>query len=283
MSSRFVSGGTISSGEPGAAETSTSKAGTSAAAAAAEPPPSSSRNAEWEAVEKELAAERQRREEQRRKAATGEEKSLFDILQDNKGVFLPFSFSPFHILGYYWTYRVLTFPFLAAKQAAFEEQNRIKNQFRALDDDEIDFLDEVRQKKRKEEERMRRETEQGLKAFREAQKGREKEGVEDGGLDEKTKTKKEEGEGNEEGGGESSWGVGRKRKRVKEREVKGLRRRVSNGGEGDDGSKGGFVKNVEEAKGGNKEDAGSSSNQPTSKPAKPPTLGLVDYGSDSDD
>jgi len=57
----------------------------------------------------------------------------------------------------------------AAKQAAFEEANRIRNQFRALDDDEIDFLDEVAQKKREEELRAKRELEEGLKAFRERQ------------------------------------------------------------------------------------------------------------------
>ncbi|KAK0619983.1 NEFA-interacting nuclear protein NIP30, partial [Immersiella caudata] len=48
------------------------------------------------------------------------EKSLYEVLQANK----------------------------AAKQSAFEEANKIKNQFRALDDDEIDFLEGVREKKR---------------------------------------------------------------------------------------------------------------------------------------
>ena len=50
---------------------------------------------------------------------------------------------------------------VAAKQAAFEEQNKIKNQFRALDDDEADFLDEVRERKRRAEEAVKRETEEG--------------------------------------------------------------------------------------------------------------------------
>ncbi|PSR92197.1 NEFA-interacting nuclear protein NIP30, partial [Coniella lustricola] len=36
----------------------------------------------------------------------------------------------------------------AAKQAAFEEASKIKNQFRALDEDEIEFLDEVRARQR---------------------------------------------------------------------------------------------------------------------------------------
>lgn len=79
MSSRFVSGGTISSSEtPAPAEDSSSSQQPQDA--------KSSRSAEWEIVEKELAAERQRREEQRRKAASGEEKSLYDILQENKGL-----------------------------------------------------------------------------------------------------------------------------------------------------------------------------------------------------
>ncbi|KAF4585355.1 putative NEFA-interacting nuclear protein NIP30 [Ophiocordyceps camponoti-floridani] len=73
-----------------------------------------SHKADWESVQRELAAERKKREEARAKAAAGEEKSLYDILQANK----------------------------AAKQAAFEEKLRLKNQFRALDDDEADFLDE---------------------------------------------------------------------------------------------------------------------------------------------
>ncbi|EGO59663.1 hypothetical protein NEUTE1DRAFT_33905, partial [Neurospora tetrasperma FGSC 2508] len=51
---------------------------------------------------------------------TTEQKSLYEVLQANK----------------------------AAKQAAFEEANKIKNQFRALDDDEIEFLEGVAERKR---------------------------------------------------------------------------------------------------------------------------------------
>lgn len=43
------------------------------------------RRPEWEAVQQELEAERKMREEQRRKMVGGEEKSLYDILQANKG------------------------------------------------------------------------------------------------------------------------------------------------------------------------------------------------------
>ncbi|KAH8886899.1 hypothetical protein GQ53DRAFT_693728, partial [Thozetella sp. PMI_491] len=53
-------------------------------------------------------------------SASQPEKSLFEVLQANK----------------------------EAKQAAFEEANKFKHQFRALDDDEIDFLDGVKASQR---------------------------------------------------------------------------------------------------------------------------------------
>ncbi|KAL0781890.1 hypothetical protein CaCOL14_003225 [Colletotrichum acutatum] len=122
--SRFVSAGAINAetGEAVAQDTmtttTTTNAGTTAAAAGSAPKSAAEakKSAEWELVQKELDAERKRREEARVKSVEGGEKSLYDVLQANK----------------------------AAKQAAFEEANKIRNQFRALDDDEIDFLDEVR-------------------------------------------------------------------------------------------------------------------------------------------
>ncbi|KZZ96010.1 NEFA-interacting nuclear protein NIP30 [Moelleriella libera RCEF 2490] len=153
--SRFVSGGTIGpSGEQAAARDDESKI-TATGAESQQPlglpqqqeqqqqqqQPLAGRasRAEWEAVQQEL--DRKRAEQKARLASGGEERSLYDVLQANK----------------------------AAKQAAFEEQNKIRNQFRALDDDEIDFLDDVLAKKRLEEERVRRETEEGLRAFRQRQ------------------------------------------------------------------------------------------------------------------
>ncbi|KAM7216346.1 N-terminal domain of NEFA-interacting nuclear protein NIP30 domain containing protein [Rhypophila decipiens] len=105
--------------------------------------PLNPKSAEWLAVETQLAQERENRLQAKKAAAAAgaEEKSLYEVLQANK----------------------------AAKQAAFEEANKIKNQFRALDDDEIDFLDEVLMRKRAEEQRIRRETEEGLDLFRRAQ------------------------------------------------------------------------------------------------------------------
>ncbi|KAK7409200.1 hypothetical protein QQX98_008633 [Neonectria punicea] len=218
MSDRFVSGGTISS----SGEISKD----APAGSAAKPLHAGAKSKEWEAVQQELEADRRRREEQRVKAASGDgERSLYEVLEANK----------------------------AAKQAAFEEQSKLRNQFRALDDDEIDFLDDVRAAKRAEEDRVRRETEEGLKAFRERQKG--------GGGPER------EGEG--EGG--ESWGVGKKRKRVKDREVKGVRRRVSSG-EADS------VVKEQQTKKGEGKDA-----EERAKPPEKKALGLVAYGSDSDD
>jgi hypothetical protein len=146
---------------------------------------------------------------------------------------------------------------VAAKQAAFEEQSKVRNQFRALDDDEIEFLDDVRAKKRAEEDAARREVEQGLKAFREQQKKDSGDAAAPAGDA-------------DEGGGEH-WEVGRKRKRVKDREVKGVVRRRMSGGELEaDGKK------VEE----------TEVKKPVeTKSARPPekkSLGLVGYGSDSD-
>lgn len=152
----------------------------------------------------------------------------------------------------------------AAKQAAFEEKSKVQNQFRALDDDEIEFLDEVRERKRMEEERVKRETQEGLKAFRERQKGGEQ-GV---------------------GGGEveESWEIGRKRKRMKEKDIKGVRRRVSEA----DGAKESGQKGNEVVADQREEEKGDETKANTENPkqaspkaeAKKPGLALVDYGSD---
>ncbi|KAG5961577.1 hypothetical protein E4U58_004202 [Claviceps cyperi] len=219
MADRFVSGGTmIPPGED-------PPRGTDAAAAnTARPFLAAGRDTsiEWAAVQKEL-------EEARRTKAVavrGEERSLYDVLQANK----------------------------AAKQAAFEEQTKIRNQFRSLDDDEIEFLDEVKAAKRMEEERVRRETEEGLRAFREQQRrtsgggavGAEAgaEGDDDAGAG--------AGVGGMQSAGAGEWGAGRKRKRgrARERERIGLVKRKV-GGEGeesrDKGSK--ERKDIQEADG----------------------------------
>ncbi|KAJ4008146.1 hypothetical protein NW752_010026 [Fusarium irregulare] len=231
MSNRFVSAGKI--GSFGEISKDVNDTGSSTSQ---QPLHSSAKAKEWEQVQQQLEDERKRREEQRIKSATGEgEKSLYDVLQANK----------------------------AAKQAEFEEQSKIRNQFRALDDDEIEFLDEIRANKRAEEERVKRETEEGLKAFRQQQKG---DTVQDQSADV------------QEGG--ESWEIGRKRKRNKEKEVKGLRRKVSAAEE--------TSKKDEESAETIGQDAGKREKpkvapQTAAKPPEKKGLALVSYGSDSDD
>ena len=96
--------------------------------------------------------------------------------------------------------------FLAAKQEAFEEANRLKNQFRALDDDEIEFLDELRGREREDEARVKKETAEGLDAFRKHREEMEK------------KKREEEAQHDiVEEVQEDEWKVGRKRKAGKEK------------------------------------------------------------------
>ena len=241
-------------------------------------------NAEWEAAQAALEAERRKREEARRQAVEGsdgdgnqQQQSLFDILQANK----------------------------AAKQAAFEEANRLRNQFRALDDDEIDFLDEVRQREREDEARARRELAAGLDGFRRAQRGaggeKEGEGAIAAGDAEAGVEKDLAGQGEE-------WAAsGRKRKRNKDRDrglgglVKGVKRRASestrevNTGDEATGSNNGTgtatkeVPQSEEPRADpaspkNEVKADAKGEQPSPPPPKPVAgMGLVDYGSDDDD
>lgn len=172
----------------------------------------------------------------------------------------------------------------------------MKNQFRSLDEDEIEFLDSVLESTRAEEERVKRETREGLEAFRRQQEEADK------------KAREAEGEPGAEGrvpavDGEQ-WAVGgRKRKKKTEKEVlKGVKiRRVSS--------------TVEELKAASpatpsatklegehaqpakpiQEKQTESNPEPSPKPTelvaqpKPPALpsksrpSLVSYGSDEDD
>lgn len=244
MSNRFVSGGTI--GPPG--DQAIPQDDSQPAR-----PHMADTTTEWAAVQQELENARKARAEQRVKAASGEERSLYDVLQANK----------------------------AAKQAAFEEQNRIKNQFRALDEDEIDFLDEVKAAKRMEEERVRRETEDGLRAFREQQRrssggGEGAEGS--GGL----------GLVDQIAGGE--WSAGRKRKRGRGREKMGLVKRKAGEDEkrksdGDDADEDGgtAAESGEERKKTEVVDnggVGSIARGTVGTGSKLKSVGLVSYGSD---
>lgn len=100
------------------------------------------------------------------------------------------------------------------KQEAFEESIRLKNQFRNLDEDEIEFLDSVLESTRAKEEAVKKETTEQLDIFRRQQEDADKAilsetvGVEDtspvGGIPP----------------AESQWAINaRKRKRAKGREA----------------------------------------------------------------
>lgn len=53
-----------------------------------------------------------------------------------------------------------------AKQEAFEEKIRLKNQFRALDEDEVEFLDSLLESTRAQEATIKKETAEQLEVFR---------------------------------------------------------------------------------------------------------------------
>ncbi|OTA99821.1 hypothetical protein M426DRAFT_324807 [Hypoxylon sp. CI-4A] len=259
MSSRFVSAGTIAGdGSPSEAASQPPRPETAKAQWDSEPTKKSS---EWEAVQRDLEADRKRREEARKaqvEGGPGGEKSLYDILQANK----------------------------AAKQAAFEDQNRIRNQFRALDDEEIDFLDGVRDERRVEEERMKRETEERLASFREAQKA--------AGTAADVPDAADDGVG---GGGDDvavAWtGAGKKRKRG-EKEVKSIVKGVKRKNSEPEKESHGAETSVEStatkkstttpaSTGQDKSSVAETAQGKTTVPNPKPTLGLVDYGSDEDD
>lgn len=97
MSGRFVSGGTISSA--GDKDSKDTPASASASAAAAREP-LAKKSVEWEAVQRELEEERRKRERARAELAGegGQQQTLYDILQANKGSFFDSSTSFPHSL-----------------------------------------------------------------------------------------------------------------------------------------------------------------------------------------
>lgn len=101
-----------------------------------------------------------------------------------------------------------------AKQEAFEESIRLKNQFRNLDEDEIEFLDSVLESTRAKEEAVKKETTEQLDIFRRQQEEADKAIMSEAvGV----------GDTSPVGGippGESQWAINaRKRKRAKGREA----------------------------------------------------------------
>lgn len=63
---------------------------------------------------------------------------------------------------------------LVAKQEQFEEKMRLKNQFRALDEDEVEFLDSVLESTRAQEEAVKKDTADQLEVFRKQREEAEK-------------------------------------------------------------------------------------------------------------
>ena len=120
---------------------------------------------------------------------------------------------------------------LAAKQEQFEESIKLKNQFRNLDEDEIEFLDSVLESTRSKEQEVKRETTEQLDLFRRQQEEADRAILESG-----TEVDDTTAEGKAEVG-EGQWAVNaRKRKRVKEKEnLKGIKIRKSSTNEASPG------------------------------------------------
>lgn len=97
----------------------------------------------WLKAQQEIEAKRRQKEDEARQEGG---KTLYETLQANK----------------------------AAKQDAFEESIRLKNQFRSLDQDEVEFLDSVMESTRAKESAVRKETAEQLELFRKQQEETEK-------------------------------------------------------------------------------------------------------------
>ncbi|CAK7267373.1 hypothetical protein SEPCBS57363_002559 [Sporothrix epigloea] len=275
MSSRFVSGGRIDAATGAVVEPTPNATAASAlpkqrhldgsksadavlqetpsapaVTSAAEPAPAvrNARQEEWAVVEKQLEAERQRRTEARLAAQTagagGGETSLYDALQANK----------------------------AAKQAEFEEQHKLKNQFRPLDEDEVDFLDGLEADARAAEARVKAETAADLDAFRAAQ-GRGHGGR--GGGQGQDDDKPDDGT---ELVGDTAWGLARKRKRRTDRTTHPKMKRKGSAAEKQDSSN--KDEKTEKTKKTEKPPPKEATPQARPTTAAKPALGLADYGSD---
>ena len=70
-----------------------------------------------------------------------------------------------------------------AKQEAFEEKIKLKNQFRSLDEDEVEFLDSVLESTRAQEAAVKKETAEQLEVFRQQREEAEKALLEDTSAD----------------------------------------------------------------------------------------------------
>ncbi|OJI90682.1 hypothetical protein ASPTUDRAFT_26201 [Aspergillus tubingensis CBS 134.48] len=231
------------------------------------------RDDEWRRVQNELEEERKRKAELGRQE---DGKSLYEVLQQNK----------------------------MAKQEAFEEKIKLKNQFRSLDEDEVEFLDSIMESTRAKEAAVKKETAEQLELFRRQREEAEKTQLEDTSADVAPAAKGED------------WKIpARKRRREKSKDllIPGKKRKSLGGDTTGNSSKeqsadkesGKVDKSVHESKpeptqkkpeeskpaaalpGASKpvQDSKSSPKQTASNAAaKAPSLslGLADYGSDSE-
>ena len=202
----------------------------------------------------------------------------------------------------------------AAKQEAFEESIRLRNQFRSLDEDEVEFLDSVLESTRRKEQEVKKETSEMLEIFRKQQEEADK-----AALLEEGDRKPADGGGAGSptlGAGEGEdWAVaGKKRKkgpgREKEGVIRGVKIRRKSAPSQDDPALDGGSGAVEEAKQADVDGlkpsslpASTSASPAPVKPSiageesqsdaisqstaatKPPSKGILglDYDSDSDD
>ncbi|EWC48477.1 hypothetical protein DRE_02246 [Drechslerella stenobrocha 248] len=168
MSSGFVSSGHFESSQPG--ETKTDN-GTSEAA------PEPTGVDAWAAADIAIKIAREKANASGLVGSQEDGKSLYDVLQANK----------------------------ARKQEAFEEKLKFKNQFRALDEGEIEFLDSVVSEQRAEEEAKKKEIEAQLDDFRRLQYEADHDPV-----------AAESAIAEESGGG--TWAISSRRKRKKDKD-----------------------------------------------------------------
>jgi hypothetical protein len=184
--------------------------------------------------------------------------------------------------------------YIAAKQEAFEESIKLKNQFRKLDDDEVDFLDSVLESTRAKEDAVKRETVEQLRLFRKQQEETDKSmhhilGSETLGQDDSVIT----------GEGTPQFSIARKRKRVKGSELlKGVKLRRTSSGEAKSSviaKSPTSVKNVvDTVPGSGAVDSEKTKEQPldaaptckvnsTARTPQKPALSLIDYASEDEE
>ncbi|KAL8776749.1 MAG: hypothetical protein Q9213_008148 [Squamulea squamosa] len=162
------------------------------------------RDDEWLKAQQEIEANRRRKEEKEKQEGG---KSLFEILQNNKGDFAASTF----VYG-------ITVILTTAKQEAFEESIRLKNQFRNLDEDEVEFLDSVLESTRAKEDAVKKETAEQLNLFRRQQAEADKATLNETGVG--TDHSTEPGAQSGTSSAEAQWAINaRKRKRVKDKEI----------------------------------------------------------------